>query len=75
MKIISIRFCNLNSLYGEWSIDLDNHAYESAGLFAIIGDTGAGKTSILDAISLALYGRTPRLQNLSKTSNELEGDV
>lgn len=61
MKIKKIRFKNLNSLVGEWEIDLTHTAFVSNGIFAITGPTGAGKTTILDAICLALYGRTPRL--------------
>lgn len=71
VKILAIRFMNLNSLAGEWSIDLRHPDYEAQGLFAIIGPTGAGKTTILDAVCLALYGRTPRLANVKKSGNEI----
>ena len=71
MKILELRFKNLNSLYGEWLIDFTNPDYLSSGIFALTGPTGAGKTTVLDAICLALYGATPRLGKLTKNSNEL----
>ena len=71
MRILQIRFKNLNSLVGEWQIDLEHPAYSSEGIFAITGPTGAGKTTILDAICLALYGRTPRLNKVTKGGNEI----
>jgi len=71
MRILNIRFNNLNSLVGEWEVDLTDPAYTSNGIFAIIGPTGAGKTTILDAICLALYGQTPRLGRVTKSDNEI----
>ncbi len=71
MRIINVRFKNLNSLVGSWSIDFTHPAYTSDGIFAITGPTGAGKTTILDAICLALYGRTPRLTKVTKSTNEI----
>jgi exonuclease SbcC len=71
MKILNLRFKNLNSLAGEWFIDFTDPAFVTDGIFAITGPTGAGKTTILDAICLALYGSTPRLSNVSKGSNEI----
>lgn len=71
MKILSIRLLNLNSLRGEWLIDFRDPAFADSNLFAITGPTGAGKSTLLDAICLALYHQTPRLKQLSPSSNEL----
>lgn len=71
MKILQLRFKNLNSLYGEWLIDFSTPEFTSNGIFAITGPTGAGKSTILDAICLALYGATPRLGKITKSSNQL----
>lgn len=70
MRILSLRFKNLNSLKGEWVIDFRTPEFRDYGLFAITGPTGAGKTTILDALCLALYHQTPRL-SVSATSNDL----
>lgn len=71
MKILELRFKNLNSLYGEWVIDFTDPEYVSNGIFALTGPTGAGKSTILDAICLALYGATPRLGKITKSGNEI----
>jgi exonuclease SbcC len=60
MKITSIKFLNLNSLKGEHEIRFDRPPFTESGIFAITGPTGAGKTTILDAITAALYGRVHR---------------
>ena len=71
MRILDVRFKNLNSLAGEWQVDFTHPAYASDGIFAITGPTGAGKTTIMDAICLALYGSTPRLGKVTKSGNEI----
>jgi DNA repair protein SbcC/Rad50 len=71
MKILGLRFANLNSLEGEWVIDFTRPEYVSDGIFAITGPTGSGKSTILDALCLALYGQTPRLGKITKSSNEI----
>jgi DNA repair protein SbcC/Rad50 len=51
---------NVNSLK-EGNIDFQDPAFQD-GIFLICGPTGSGKTSILDAICLALFAETPRVK-------------
>ena len=71
MKILKLRLQNLNSLTGKWEIDFTDPEYMTNGIFAITGPTGAGKSTILDAVCLALYGSTPRLNKLTGSYNEI----
>jgi len=71
MKILKLRFENLNSLLGKWEIDFTTPEYANNGIFAITGPTGAGKSTILDAVCLALYGKTPRLKTITDNTNEI----
>ena len=61
MEIQKIEICNLNSLKGEFCIDFTSSPLKGQDIFAITGATGSGKSTILDAITLALYNRVPRL--------------
>ncbi len=60
MKILNIRFKNIKSLEGENHIDFTLPPIADTGVFAITGANGSGKSSVLDAITLGLYGETFR---------------
>ena len=58
MKPISMKMKGLNSFLEVQEVDFEK--LTSQGLFGIFGPTGSGKTSILDGMTLALYGTTSR---------------
>ncbi|MEZ4329908.1 MAG: AAA family ATPase, partial [Polyangiales bacterium] len=61
MRVLVIRGRNIASLGGPFELDMETGPIARSGLFAITGPTGAGKSSLLDAMCLALFDRTPRL--------------
>ncbi len=73
MKILSIRIKNLASLSGEHFIDFETEPLASAGLIAIVGKTGAGKSTILDAMCLALFNKIPRLKDSDGKLQDVDG--
>lgn len=60
MRILALRGRNLASLSEDFEIDFKAPPLADAGIFAITGDTGAGKSTILDAMCVALFGEFPR---------------
>ena len=59
MRLHKLEMNEFLAFKGKVVIDFDNIAQDS--IFLLFGETGAGKTSILDAISYALYGQTSRV--------------
>ena len=71
MKIESVKFKNINNLKGEHEINFQAPEILENGIFLITGNTGSGKSTILDSISLALYGQTPRFKSINGNNNPI----
>lgn len=70
MKLRKLTIHNIASI-ADAEIDFDRGPLADAGLFLISGPTGAGKSTILDAICLALYNFTPRIDKAPSDSGDI----
>ena len=77
MKIKELHLRNIASIE-EADIDfekglVDGITGDPASIFLISGDTGAGKSVILDGISMSLYKKTPRIAGVTNVNrNEFQ---
>ena len=76
MRIIELEFENINSYEGKVRIDFSDAAFRrNNNQFVISGETAAGKSTVLDAISLALYGATERAQRIVQNRDGSAPDI
>ncbi len=61
MKPVRLTFCGINSFSERTEIDFTKLL--EFGIFGIFGDTGSGKSTVLDCIGFALYGDVARAKN------------
>ena len=73
MKIQKLTIHNIASIV-DAVIDFEASPLAESEVFLITGDTGSGKSTILDAICLALYANTPRLRNTEMEGGTKDGN-
>jgi exonuclease SbcC len=77
MRLLKLKIKNIASLKGEHEIDFEG-IQKGSPLFAITGETGAGKSTILNSLGLVLYGQVYK-KNVNQldvvTLGEKEGSI
>lgn len=71
MKFKKLTINNIGSIESK-TIDFTANPLGNASLFLISGPTGSGKSIILDAVCLALYGKAVRLEKVSNRESYLD---
>lgn len=73
MKFLTLEIKNLASLDKQDGevINFEEGALKASNIFSIVGPTGSGKSTILDAICLALYNRAPRYPRKARERNPI----
>lgn len=72
MKLQRLTIHNIASIE-DAVIDFENPPLADSEVFLITGKTGAGKSTILDAICLALFATTPRMKNTNMQGDTTDG--
>lgn len=74
MKLRKLEIKNIASIENA-VIDFEKAPLVDSNVILITGETGAGKSTILDAICLALYATTPRMTNTEMDGKWQENDT
>lgn len=64
MRLHRLRMCAFGPFAGDTTVDFDELSAD--GLFLLHGRTGAGKTTVLDAVAFALFGRVPGARDTNR---------
>ncbi|QNN52703.1 AAA family ATPase [Nocardioides mesophilus] len=73
MRLHRLQLTAFGPFAGTEEVDFD--ALNDAGLFLLTGPTGAGKTSILDAVCFALYGTVPGVRGVKTLKSQHADDL